>query len=103
MFLAKDDDLEAAKKRKQEREEESKKNFLELKSQMERQKPEAEEGIADEIGDASMNKAIAEDEDDDAITDFYGDSFKESMRSKAKAESGVLENGPAEYDDLDEY
>ena len=74
---------------------------------MEKQKQgSADDGIDDEIDEGSPNKKAIVEEDDDGITDFYGDSFKESVHSKAKAESGVLDadnDGPAEEEGLDDY
>ena len=90
-------DIEAAKKRKEAREAESKKNFEELKKQMEesakittpvvqgsqklqssevRHKPPAEEEDADQIDD-EVGDSFQENED--GIEDFYGDdTFKDN-------------------------
>lgn len=110
-------DIEGAKKRKverEEREQESKKNFEELKKQMEesaktpviqtseklqssevRQKPPVDEDadeIEDEVGD-SLNG-------DDGIEDFYGDdTFKDgTIKSKVKAAGDAADD----IDNLDD-
>ena len=108
-------DIEAAKQRKEAREQESKKNFEELKKQMEqsanrtpaahqneklqssevRQKPpqieEDGDQIEDEVGDSFQ--------DDDGIEDFYGDTAKEGTL-KSKLNEQAADN--ATKDDLDD-
>ena len=58
------------------------------------------------MGDDHARKANG-DKGDDGITDFYGESFKDSVRTKAKAESGVVmgEEGDelSDSDELDEF
>ena len=104
-------DIDGARKRKEEREQESKKNFEELKKQMEesaakstpvvsvseklqssevRQKPPV-----DEEGDQIEDEVEGSFADDDGIEDFYGDdTFKKSKQEKtmaAGAEVGIEE------------